>query len=126
MMADMYFIHEELSEYRIHGTNLFACNYKKITHSQKYHRDTMIYKVRQDILDKLGMDERFFLNPQNLFNEFMTKHIIDFYIFRVYWRILMYEMDAPISKKLQIAEQMMNFYEKNKVDFKPAKKIHYN
>jgi len=125
LMTEMYFIEDELTEYRIHGTNLFACNYKKITDTERYYRYFVMHQVKQEFLDKLNVDKRFFENVYHLHAEFKTKHIIDSHILKVYLKVLFFEMNAPLIKKLEIAKRMIRFYLDNKSDFKPKKKVHF-
>jgi len=124
LMSEMYFIDNELTEYRIHGANLFACNYKKITFSEKYYRDIIIHQVKKEFLDKLNIDKRFFENAYLLYSEFSTKHIIDFYILKLYLKVLFFEMNAPFIKKIDIAKKMIRFYLENKKNFKHKKRVH--
>jgi len=125
LMSEMCFIHDELTEYRIHGTNLFACNYKKITFSEKYYRDFVMHQIKKEFLDKLNVDKRFFENVYHLHAEFRTKHIIDFHIFKTYLKVLFFEINAPFIKKIDVARKMLSFYLENKQDFKPKKRIHF-
>jgi glycosyltransferase involved in cell wall biosynthesis len=126
LMSEMYFIEDELTEYRIHGTNLFACNYKKITLSEKHYRDFVMHQVKKEFLDKLNVDKRFFENVYHLYGEFRTKHIIDFHIFKIYLKLLFFEINAPLLKKFEIAKKMIAYYLENKNEnFKPRKKVHF-
>ncbi|NPA55135.1 MAG: glycosyltransferase family 2 protein [Epsilonproteobacteria bacterium] len=125
MMSEMYFIDDELTEYRIHGSNLFACNYKKITFSEKYYRDFVMHQVKKEFVDKIGIDRRFFENVYHLHAEFRTKHIIDLHILKTYLKVLFFEINAPLIKKIDIAKKMISFYLENKQDFKPKKRIHF-
>jgi glycosyltransferase involved in cell wall biosynthesis len=124
MMSEMYFIEEELSEYRIHGNNLFASNYEKITDNEKHYRYIVLHQVKKGIIDKLNIEKRFFENPFHLFSEFKTKQVIDFFILKVYLKLLFFEMNAPLIKKVEVAKKMLDFYMKNKSNFKPKKRSH--
>ncbi len=126
LMSEMYFIEDELTEYRIHGKNLFTCNYKKITFSEKYYRYLVINQVKKEFLNKLNIDKSFFENVYNLYAEFTTKHIIDKHILKIYLKILFFEINAPLIKKIDIANKLIFHYLKfrNK-KFKPKKRIHF-
>jgi len=125
MMRESYFIHHQLSEYRIHGSNLFASNYKKITNSQKYKRFLVMSEVKKEILSKMNIDNSFLNNGYFLFSEFTTKHIIDFHILKVYLEILWFEMKIPFVKKLQISYNLLKYFNKYKRNFIPSKKVHF-
>ena len=123
LMNEMYFIEDELTEYRIHGNNLFACNYKKITLSEKYYRDFVMHQVKKEFLEKLNIDKRFFENIYHLYLEFTTKHIIDGNILKFYLKVLFFEINAPFIKKLFISKRILKYYLKNKNNFIPKKNI---
>jgi len=110
----MFFIDKELTEYRIHGENLFACNYKKITFSDEYYRDYVVHQVKKEYLDKIGIDRRFFYNPYHLYLEFRTKQLINLNILKVYLKVLFLEMNTPFLKKIEIGKKLIQFYLKNK------------
>ena len=125
LITQMYFIDEELSEYRIHGNNLFACNYQKITNSEKYYRDFVLHQIKKEILDKINIEKRFFENLYHLYMEFTTKQVIDKNILKEYIKLLFFEINAPFLKKISIAYKMINYYLKNKNNFIPKKQINF-
>ncbi|WP_024789494.1 glycosyltransferase family 2 protein [Lebetimonas sp. JH292] len=86
LMTEMFFIDKELSEYRIHGDNLFACN-NSDTLKDKFYRDYILHKIKKYYLDKINIEKRFFENPYDLYLEFTTKQIYDFNIFKLYLKI---------------------------------------
>jgi len=124
MMSEMYFLDDILTEYRIHGSNLFACNYKKITDKEKYYRDFVMHQLKKEILDKIEVDRRFFENPYHLFAEFRTKRIYDKNILKLYLKILFLEMNVPFFKKLFVAKRIIEHYFENKQEFKFKKRPH--
>lgn len=113
MMEEMFFIEEELTEYRIHGNNLFAGNWTE-TRSDKYERDLVLHRLKKRVLEKMGIDRRFLENPFILYKEFTTKRIIDREIFKRYAKILFLEMNVPFLKKLIVFKSMFDFYLKNR------------
>ncbi|WP_024791224.1 glycosyltransferase family 2 protein [Lebetimonas sp. JS032] len=122
LMTEMFFIDKELSEYRIHGDNLFACN-NSDTLKDKFYRDYILHKIKKYYLDKINIEKRFFENPYDLYLEFTTKQIYDFNIFKLYLKLLFLEINAPFIKKIQIAKKMLNFYKRQKKT-KLKKKTH--
>jgi glycosyltransferase involved in cell wall biosynthesis len=122
LMTEMFFIDKELTEYRIHGDNLFACN-NSDTLKDKFYRDYMLHKLKKHYLDKINIEKRFFENPYDLYLEFTTKQIYDFNIFKLYLKLLFLEINAPFIKKIQIAKKMIEFYKKQKKT-KLTKKTH--
>jgi glycosyltransferase involved in cell wall biosynthesis len=114
MMEEMGFIDEKLTEYRIHGDNLFANNWKE-SESDKYKREIVLHKLKKKILDKIGIEKRFLENPYILYEEFMTKRFIDKTIFKKYVNILLLEMNIPFFKKIQVLKMMWKFYLENSV-----------
>jgi glycosyltransferase involved in cell wall biosynthesis len=122
--AEMFFLQDELTEYRIHGTNLFACNYEKITDSEKFQRDLIFNKEKERIMLKNNIPHSFFKNTYHLYVEFTTKHIIDSFILKKYLKILFFELNAPFFKKIEIAKKMIKFYYSHRIKFTPKKRIH--
>jgi glycosyltransferase involved in cell wall biosynthesis len=114
MLANIYFINQKLSKYRIHGENLFICNKDKYTSDYKYNREIVLHKIKKESLNKLDIDKRFFENPYNLFLEFTTKTYIDKFILKKYLEILFFEMKSPIMKKIEIAKKILSYYLKGK------------
>jgi glycosyltransferase involved in cell wall biosynthesis len=124
MMSEMYFIEDELTEYRIHGKNLFASTYKNIKRNEIYYRDIVMNSIKKEILDKLNLERVFFTNGHHLYSEFTTKHIIDTFILKKYLKVLFFELNIPLLKKFEVAKKMIKYYLNNKTDFKPKKRIH--
>jgi len=124
MISEMSFLDDELTEYRIHGKNLFASNYKQITQNERYYRDIVVNQVKNDVLQAVGIERHFFKNAYHLYLEFTTKRVIDSFILKKYLKVLFYELNAPILKKLEMAKKMISYYIKNKKEFKPKKRIH--
>jgi hypothetical protein len=114
MLANIYFINQKLSKYRIHGENLFICNKDKYTSDYKYNREIVLHKIKKESFNKLDIDKRFFENPYNLFLEFTTKTYIDKFILKKYLEILFFEMKSPIMKKIKIAKKILSYYLKGK------------
>jgi glycosyltransferase involved in cell wall biosynthesis len=122
LITEMFFIDEQLTEYRIHGDNLFACN-NSDTLKDKFYRDYMLHKLKKHYLNKINIEKRFFENPYDLYLEFTTKQTYDLDILKLYLKILFLELNAPFIKKIQIAKKMLNFYNKQKKT-KIKKKTH--
>ena len=60
MISELCFLNDELTEYRIHGKNLFASNYKLITQNERYYRDVVINQIKSDIIQAVGIEKHFF------------------------------------------------------------------
>jgi glycosyltransferase involved in cell wall biosynthesis len=113
LITEMFFINQKLTEYRIHGNNLFVCKYKHNL-KDKFYRDYMIHKLKKYYLDKFNIDKRFFENPYELYLEFTTKQTYDLKILKIYLQLLFLELNTPFIKKIQIAKKIIEFYLKRK------------
>ncbi len=124
MMCELYFLDKQLSKYRIHGENLFACNYENHTFADRYERDKQMNIVKNEMLASQNIAEIFFKNPFLLLLEFKTKQVYDRLILKKYLQLLFFEMEAPFAKKVLTGWQMIRFYLAKKEKFIPKKRVH--
>ena len=124
VMGEMFFIDKELSLYRIHGNNLFASNHKQATNSIRYKRDINMNIVKKEVLEIENIADIFFKNPFHLLLEFKTKQVYDKLILKKYLKLLFFEMEAPIFKKVEIGFKMARYYLSQKSRFKAKKRVH--
>jgi hypothetical protein len=124
MMKEMFFIDKQLTEYRLHGDNRFVFRYQEDS-SLLYKRELAIHRLKKKILGKLKIDKRFLENPYNVYNEFKTKHKIDSIIFKTYVRLLLLEINAPLSKKVKVLEKLFDLYEQRRTYCKLNRTSHF-
>jgi hypothetical protein len=67
-------------------------------------------EIKQEIMDKFNISDRFFKNGYFLYLEFLTKHVYDFNILKVYLKILWFEFEGSLFKKIEITQKLIKYY----------------
>jgi hypothetical protein len=112
MLTKSYFCEKILTLYRIHGNNGY---YNKIiSENRKFERLKKIGALKKSLVEKLGLDESFFMNSFNLISEFKTHDFYDIGLLKLYSRVLFLEMRIPFFKKTIAYFEIIKYYLKRK------------
>lgn len=105
MMAKAYFLPQKLTIYRLHGSNGYAG--KKMSREYLYILLRRRNALKEYALRKIPGSRIFLRNGYNLVEEFKTHEIIDYPLFRLYVKVIFFEMDTPLLKRLECAKDLL-------------------
>jgi glycosyltransferase involved in cell wall biosynthesis len=112
MMSRSYFLDKKLTNYRIHGNNAYFG--KKLDNTRIYNFLKMRNRIKDYLLNKTGVSNTFLRNSYNLVKEFETHNRYNSEITKIYLRVLWFEMNEPILKKIETTRVLLNHAKKLK------------
>ncbi len=108
MISRAKYLDKKLTYYRIHGTN--GHYGKKRSSDYIYELLKKRNKLKEKVFERSNITKTFLQNGYNLVAEFKTHNIVDRELMMLYLKTLIFEMNIPILKKVEIAYQLLKIY----------------